>query len=151
MIRGAFNRRRPHISGLVLFHELQDRQVSARFLVDTGADRSLLAASDYELGGLAYRDFAGYPPANSTGYGGGIVGKIVAVKLLLRHADGRYQQIGLEIEVVRRSARNEGLPSILGRDVTDLFRLTIDRSVNLVELDLAAAPGSFDSWPYERD
>ena len=60
MIRGGFNNRRPLTSGLLLFPGLEPTPVSCRFLVDTGADRTLIVPSDYESDGFRYQDFRSF-------------------------------------------------------------------------------------------
>lgn len=151
MIRGGFNRTRPHISGLLLFPGLKPTPVTCRFLVDTGADRTLVTPSDYESDGFRYQDFRTFPAADSRGVGGLLEGRLVQARLLLRNDDGTLQQIGVEVEVARPTPQIEALPSLLGRDVTDLFRLTVDRTVNLVALDDPEDPSARDDWPDERD
>lgn len=151
MIRGGFNSRRPLISGLLLFSEVGTSPVSCRFLVDTGADRTLVVPSDYEHDGYSYQDFRDYPLADSRGVGGVLEGRIVPARMLLRKDDGSLQQIRLDVEVARPTPDVERIPSLLGRDVTDLFRLVVDRTVNLVALEDAADAAAFDAWPDERD
>ncbi len=148
MVKGGFNDRRPHISGLLFFPTVKAGYVSCRFLVDTGADRTLVVPADYETDGFRYSDFRTFQASDSTGYGGELAGRLVGAKILLRHDNGTYQQIAIEVEVARPVRAIERLPSILGRDVTDLFRLVVDRSVNLVCLDTPAASIG-DAWPDE--
>jgi hypothetical protein len=148
MIKGGFNDRRPHISGLLLFPAVKAGVVSCRFLLDTGADRTLVVPVDYESDGFRYQDFRRFPPADSMGFGGELEGRLVEAKLLLRHADGAYQQIAVEVEIAKPAPAIERLPSILGRDVADLFRLVVDRSVNLVCLDVPGASVN-GAWPDE--
>ncbi len=148
MIKGGFHDRRPYISGLLLFPAVKPGPVGCRFLVDTGADRTLIVPSTYEPD-FWYQDFRSFPPADSMGFGGDLEGRIVPTKLLLRHDDGRLQQIGLDVEIARRVPAIEHLPSILGRDVTDLFRLVVDRSVNLVCLETPGDATKYDDWPDE--
>jgi hypothetical protein len=152
MIRGGFNAGRPHLQGVLLFPDAArpTRTITTWFLVDTGADRSLVAPADYEKLGYGYADFRRFPEADSVGYGGHITAKTVPAKLLLRDESGAYVQLALEVEVVQPGRENELLPSILGRDVTDLFRLVVDRSVNLVALVDPEGDASPSIWPDER-
>lgn len=151
MIRGGFNAGRPHLKGALVFPEIKRRagMVTTWFLVDTGADRSLVAPADYEKVGYQFSDFRGFPDADSLGYGGRIAAKIVPAKLLLEDDDGTYVQLALEIEIVRPATEIDLLQSIMGRDVTDLFRLVVDRSVSLVALDDPKGERSPEVWPDE--
>lgn len=144
MIRGEFNGNRPLMSGLLLF-SFSSTYVKAKFLVDSGADVSLVSADDYLRAGFRYDDFRTYPAATSSGFGGAIQARRVPAKLFLFDHDAEtVRQLALEIEVVRPPLPTDGrLPSIIGRDVTDLFRLVIDRSIDLVALDECMGGG----WP----
>jgi hypothetical protein len=145
VIRGEFNDRRPYVSGFLSFG-FSARQIQVEFVIDTGSDISLLGSDAYEDAGLSYDDFAGYPPATSAGFGGQIAARRAPARLFLFDSDERnVVAITLEIEVLKpvAGAPLAGalvLPSIIGRDVTDLFRLTIDRSVNLVTLEPRGDP-----------
>jgi len=149
MIYGRFFRSRPTIRGLLLFSPL-GAPIPVDFVVDTGADVTLIAPTDYATHRVRYSEIQGID-IQSAGYGGRIEAKLAQAALYLRDEAGRYIRILLEAEFSRPDPANEGLPSVLGRDVLDLFRLTVDRSVNLVCLD--AASGSTDEirWPDEHD
>ncbi len=91
------------------------------------------------LAGLDYRLFDDYPIANVAGFGGAFSARNVPVTLFFRTDDAPFH-LPLTIELARPSAQTYGLPSVLGRDVIDLFRLTIDRSVDLIALTDAGVP-----------
>ena len=149
MIRGRYVQGRPLLSGLLQFATIpkfEQTLVSVRFLIDTGADATLIQPVDYEPEGPPYAAFRRLPLAEATrGFAGLIEAKIVPVALYLRHEDGHYDRIELEAEIARSSLDLEGLPSVLGRDVLDLYRLTMDRSHALI--DLERAEGQIDPWP----
>lgn len=153
MISGRFIMSRPTISGLLLFPRISrlDKEplVAVSFVVDTGADATLVLPADYEAVGMLYRDFRSYPLSYPSGYGGSMEARNVPTALFLRHDDGRYDRISLEAEIAKPDPRNEDLPSVLGRDALDLFRLVIDRSVSLVCLNAAKGPIDSDHWPDE--
>ena len=135
------------ISGLVLF-PFDKTYVRTNFLVDTGADISLISSAAYERAGFKYDQFLKYPPSGSSGYGGKIQARRVPARLYLFDQDEDIVvPVSLELEVIKPMAPKPGeaqlppLPSVLGRDVSDLFRLTIDRSVDAVTLDHCAGKG----------
>ena len=78
---------------------------------------------------------------------GSFSARLVPAKLILLTTTGTPVQIGVEIEVARRTAEHIGLPSVIGRDVLDLFRLTIDRSTGLVALTDAQGDLTSGRWP----
>jgi hypothetical protein len=112
-------------------------------VVDTGADRTLIAPVYYETQGVRYGQLPGRVDTCS-GYGGIVEVKAVDTTLYLRHDDGRYVRLTLEVEFGKPSPAFEGLPSVLGRDVLDLFRLVIDRSAGLVCLDTPSREAKTD-------
>jgi hypothetical protein len=80
MIRGIFHAGRPHVSGLLVFPGLcglDDAPVN--FVVDSGADRSLIAPSEY-ADYFSYADATRYPLSDSSGFGGGIVAHLVPAR-----------------------------------------------------------------------
>jgi hypothetical protein len=147
MIRGRFIARRPTIDGLVSFG-FTDALLDVRFLVDTGADVTLLDSVAYHRAGLVYDDFRQFPDATSSGFGGRIEARRVPARLRLLDADASsIITIVIELEVLNAARASStsldpvpALPSVLGRDVTDLFRLTIDRSMNHVTLEPRGDP-----------
>jgi hypothetical protein len=153
MIRGGFLQSRPYIAAVMLPPEVSrhGEALAIWLLVDTGADRSLISPADYEKLGYTYGDFRAYADVEPRGYGGVIRAKAVPAKLLLRDDGGLFLQLAIDVDVVRPDPAVEGLPSILGRDVTDLFRLIIDRSVNLVALDDPEGERSPEVWPDEAN
>ena len=120
------------------------------FVVDTGADATLIAPTDFDAQGVRYSQIQG-TETESSGYGGKITAKRCPATLYLRDDSGRHMRIILEAEFGKPHPANEGLPSVLGRDVIDLFRLVVDRSVNLVCLDAATGSTEGKHWPDERD
>lgn len=151
MIRGRYVLGRPQVGGLLQFltvTKYSRRLIPVRFVVDSGADATLVLPTDYEPEGPPYSALRKFPLAESRGYGGSIEARSVPVALYLRHENGRYDRIGLKAEFAKPDEAADGLPSVLGRDVIDLYRLTLDRSVGLVVLD--AAHGNTDPWPDQQ-
>lgn len=106
-------------------------------IIDTGADRTILVP-DYEP--YEYADFSSYPTDYPGGYGGLIAVRCVPVQIELENQDGRFDRLNRTIEIASPESVSPGLPSAMGRDVLDLYRLTIDKSVNLVSLERPLGP-----------
>jgi hypothetical protein len=148
-IRGEFADGRPQMQGRLLFANPQIVVEDCTFVLDTGADRTLwMPGAEDVRAGVDYRRFAEFPPSSTTGFGGSFIARIVPATLLLISASGEASaQVILELEVVRRTPDLIDLPSVLGRDVLDLFRLTIDRSTGLIALTDAEGDVTSDRWP----
>jgi hypothetical protein len=115
---------RPVIRGHILTHSGQWQR--AEFLVDTGADRTVLAAATLSLLGLT--------PIASTNGVAGLGGKapsvVVATEIRLRREEGNLVVFRGEFAGVTDI---EALDmSVLGRDVTGLFAAIVDRPGNAV-------------------
>jgi hypothetical protein len=151
MIGGRYVLGRPLVSGLLQFAtvpKFEQALVSVRFLIDSGADATLVQPVDYEPEGPTYAALRKFPLAEATrGFGGVIEARRVPVALYLRHEDGHYDRIELEAEIAKPAPESEGLPSVLGRDVIDLYKLTMDRSHGFIGLE--SADGQTDPWPDE--
>jgi hypothetical protein len=89
MIRGYFStqgaRRRPFIDAILQFPSLNDRSLDVKLLVDTGADRTILAPLDARRFGRRFAlDLTTLPyGAPSTGIGGQSVTRILETMLIL--------------------------------------------------------------------
>ncbi len=89
-----------------------------------------------------YIDFANYPRDYPGGYGGLIEVRCVPVQIELENQDGEFDRLTRTIEIANPAfvGSGEGLPSVMGRDILDFYKLTIDRSVNFVGLDRPLGP-----------
>ncbi len=115
---------RPVIRGHILTRSGQWQP--AEFLVDTGADRTVFAASTLLLLGLT--------PIASTGGVAGLGGKapsvVVETGIRLRREDGSAVVFRGEFAgVTNIEALDMG---VLGRDITGLFAAVVDRPGNVV-------------------
>jgi hypothetical protein len=141
MIMGRFDEHgRPSIDGLVSFPPVQRLRgkvqlIPITFVIDTGADRTLILPAHYEP--YHYADFRGFALDYPGGYGGTIeVRKVLPTFLHFRHHDGAFVRITAEIEVARPSRALEGYPSVLGRHVLDFYRLVVNKPAAEVYLDV---------------
>jgi predicted aspartyl protease len=134
MIRGYFEgprgRRRPYVTARVET-AATGRAKEVDFLIDTGADRSLLSLSDAVGLGL---DAGSLPTHQSIGIGGSVaMGLIEAVLVFGEREIGAMVRVlvpgGPEQETMRQR-----IPSVLGRDVLAHFGLYIEERRDLVLL-----------------
>ncbi|MXY78437.1 MAG: hypothetical protein F4Y94_01755 [Chloroflexi bacterium] len=61
----------------------------------------------------------------------------------IRFFDDRVGPIDWDgpIEIIEPTANSRGLPSLLGRDILDHFRLTVSRRESLITLDIPSPAG----------
>lgn len=136
MIRGYFatigTRRRPVIDAVFQFPTVTGRSFRVRLLVDTGADRTVLAPLDamrlqrdfgVDISGLA----VGIP---STGVGGQWGTRTIEAVLTLDTVATSLVLTILEPQTVRASA----IPSLLGRDIISHFALFVEERTSRVLL-----------------
>ena len=136
MIKGFFDANgRPRVQALVSLHSFVDVNW-VTFLVDTGADLTILhprdaALLEIPLSKLEYSESLG-------GIGGGMSYSPQVCDLLffrdapnLRLHDWRR----FSIAVAQPTAHNLSLPSLLGRDILEKWRMNYDRPANILEFD----------------
>ncbi len=133
MIRGYFsgsaNAQRPFVNCAIAFPERPNLgSVSVEFLVDTGADVTILSPLDVMDIGLDVDSLELGPP--STGLGGSTPMRVVDAQL-----DVQDYSISLKLHIPE--AQNP-IPSLLGRDFISAFALFFQqRTKTLVLLDEA--------------
>ena|SRR3972149_346273 len=138
MLTGRFGdtTRRPYIEGRLIFPRLNIR-ANISFCVDTGADRSLLLPSDGVRLGLDYAALSG----NQESVGvGGLCRNFTEQAALVFTDPGRY----LYVYVLSLAIRPPGadimdLPSLLGRDILNQWRMRYDASKNLLAFTVISA------------
>ena len=134
MIRGFLEASRPIIQGLLIVPRL-DVIGSVVFLVDTGADTTTTAPEDSARLGVEFgRDFTGqlFP---TFGVGGRAFEHREVCELLLRHENGPLDRHVLIVAFAEPTDVNARLPSLLGRDVLALYRLTLELRRGVVTLE----------------
>jgi hypothetical protein len=124
MLKGLFRSETgaPIIEGHVSFPRL-DRRGGVFFLVDTGADGTVLMPRD--CGKLKIDTGTLVNPTTSRGIGGTSGGFTERVVLSLSDEQYRYVYV-LKIEISAPTRFNQGFPSLLGRDVLNRGRCVID-------------------------
>lgn len=124
------------------FHD--QRFVDIEFLIDTGADRTMIAPRDAVtiLGERQYhalnRQSGGRIPISGVGAGGEVVER--ELLLVFRTETGtpivvnQNLWIALELKDQRGVVVNRLMPSLLGRDILNDFTLTVSAALNMIEL-----------------
>jgi len=129
MIRGylATAQRRPFVQAIMEFPSLGNRQLTVEMLIDTGADRTVLAPIDVLRLGV---DPSTLPAGtSSTGVGGQTATRNIDAMLALETFS-----MALPITVLVPSSTPLPIPSLLGRDVLAQLALFFDRRTQRVLL-----------------
>lgn len=126
MILGRFGDTtgRPYVGGRLLLPRLSLRS-NLSFLVDTGADRSTLMPADGIKMGLDYDTLTA--PATVGGLGGpAACYQETAVLLFSEQNRSLIHCYYVEIIILRRQRYLMQMPSILGRDILDRWRMVYE-------------------------
>jgi hypothetical protein len=107
------------------------------FLVDTGADATLLMPADSRKLSINFNALKN--PTTSDGIGGSAKG--FNEQMVLSFTDRRFIYSYLfNIEIAERTKYNDRFPSLLGRDIIDQWRLVMDKQQHKV----MASPHKWD-------
>ncbi len=125
MITGRFGDTsgRPFIEGLLILPRL-NVQGNVSFLMDTGADSSMVMPNDAKRLAIPYDKLQG---DRECGGIGGIVHSFTE-RAILVFTDPNVMLYGydLEVDIMPDGPEMEEVPSLLGRDVLDRWRITYD-------------------------
>ena len=138
---GAF--RRPYINVVVTFLDAGNQSIEIEFVVDTGADHTLLSPSDADrLHSELGLDIRTMPRGNSIGGVGGYTEtRMVRATLVI----GSYETT-MPIHVVDMPPGPYDMPSLIGRDIIYDFALFMEHSADRLFLlrDAAELSGFLD-------
>ena len=96
------------------------------FIFDTGADSSLLMPLDAQRMGI---DYAMFETTESTLGIGGVSENFIESAYLAFVGDEALYGYEIELHVCRPAEELMTIPSLLGRDIIDRWRVTYDKSV----------------------
>lgn len=125
MLKGRFGgtTTRPYIEGRVILPRLGVRG-DVSFLLDTGADLSVLMPLDGRRLGIDYRRLQGR--VESVGIGGTSHDYREPGLLIFAESAKTLRAYELDLVVAASSSEILDLPSLLGRDVLNRWRITMD-------------------------
>jgi hypothetical protein len=117
-----------------LYLPLLDAHISLQFLVDTGADMTVIHPRD-SLRLVSRSDWPRVrelPSESLTGAGQGIPYYFAPVVLIFSHVDGGIEQLTLPVGIAEPEDRLASHESLLGRDVLARFTMTFSQPERLV-------------------
>lgn len=126
MIRGRFGNTSgaPYLEAHIFLPRLKLRGLVS-FLVDTGADGTVLMPTDAKKLGVKFKSLRN--PTVSEGVGGEAKG--FNEKAILAFSDAQYvYSYSLDVEFSEPTKHNQRFPSLLGRDILDNWRIVLERS-----------------------
>ena len=126
----------PRIDAEVAFPDLGTAR-SIPFLLDTGADTMFLMAEDAIQMGI---DFGNLTLSSSLGSGVGGYIRIYQMSASITFADRENLYVyHAELAIAEPGEHNRGLPSLLGRDILNRWRLRYDAPANALEAQVDSA------------
>lgn len=126
----------PYIDAEVVLPDLGIAE-SIPFLLDTGSDTTVLMADDAARMGI---DFRNVKPSSwlGSGVGGSIRLHQVSASIVFSDESNHYVYRA-ELAVAEPGEHNRGLPSLLGRDILNRWRLRYDAPADALEAEVASA------------
>ncbi len=131
MIEGWFDRNgHPYVSAILVLPRLDFRRLRLEFLVDTGAAQTVLHP----------RDCAGMPYDRLTaaGQSGGIGGLATYYRepaYIAFRDDARTHVYLQTVGIAEPDDHNDSIPSLLGQDILQHWRVLHDRPANVLTID----------------
>ena len=138
MIEGRFGDTtgRPYVEGRLTFPRMNIiSQIS--FLVDTGADHSLLHPIDGIRMKLDYSQLTG--SAESVGIGGVCHNWVEEAYIAFTEPSKCIYVYSIQIEIAELTTDNMDIPSLLGRDILDRWHMTYNPSKKSLLFEVVSA------------
>ena len=146
MLRGRFGDTtgRPYFEGRLVLSDLK-LTADISFILDTGADSSVLMPLDSRRMGVDYSVFD--ETIESVGIGG--ISKDFKTPAILAFSDSGnlYVYAIPELRVMTPSPEILNIPSLLGRDIIDRWSLTYDKPNNNLRVDVDTCDTQIDLTP----
>ena len=137
MIRGRFGvAGRPYVNGLLTLPRLSIVS-EIRFLVDTGADTSLVAPSDAFGSGVDYSLRTGY--AHSFGAAGLAFSFTEQAVIAFTDSERVLHTYLVDLAIAEPNVDFIQMPSILGREILDRWRMVYDPAEGELTFDVRSA------------
>ncbi len=114
---------RPMLEGKIILPRLGIED-NISFLMDTGADTSVLMPGDARRLGVSYELLEG--DRECGGIGGTVHSFIERAILVFSHPNRTLYGYDLQMDIMPYDAEMEEVPSLLGRDVLDRWRIVYD-------------------------
>ena len=130
---------RPLIRVMLYLPGISQRWAPIDFLLDTGAATSCVHPQDaitrLGIDAQTLRTPSAWPLQQSAyGVGGSSTDYIVPAQFALRHGDGSWDTIQGDLAITKPTSANQTLPSLLGWDILQQYRVVVDwpqRSIRL--------------------
>ncbi len=137
MLEGRFEAGtgRPFVTAYVIFPALRV-EGAVSFLMDTGADKSVLMPIDAKRLGIKYQSLS--RTAESVGIGGRSSDYVESAQLLVRGEHVLYAY-DVDLLVMRRKMALSSTPSLLGRNIMDRWRVTFDKSNDALTIEILSS------------
>ena len=144
MVRGTFDAKgRPYVLARVLLPGLHSGNVP--FLFDTGADHTVLMPKDAAILGV---DYDGLPdPDETLGVGGTAEISQEDVDIVFADSEVRVvyvYRMPVRILLPSGNPSEMRLPSLLGRDIINRWRIVYDQSVPELSAEVLASDAKYD-------
>lgn len=140
MIKGRFgdSTTAPYVGGTIAIHGYRRQNVS--FLVDTGADKTVLMPADSALLGIDHSKLKHVVVCK--GVGGDAYGDVLHGIVTFVDENGGLFTYKVEVIVLEPTENNKDTPSLLGRDIINRWRMYYDFGLRRVEFE----PESSDNF-----
>ena len=143
MLHGRFGESsgRPYVSARVFIPRL-GLAGNVSFIFDTGADSSVLMPADAITLGVDYDLLS--DPSESSGIGGSASMYPEHAHLTFANANGdRLYSYDIPLLICDPTPDAMGMPSLLGRDVIDRWRVTYDKSLAELTAEVVSSDAEF--------
>ncbi len=133
MIEGWFDRNgHPYVTAVLVLPRLDFRRLRLEFLVDTGASQTVLHPRD--CAGLPYDRLTA---AGQSGGVGGLATYYSESAYIAFRDDARTHIYIQNVGIAEPGDHNETIPSLLGQDIMQHWRVLHDRPANSLTIDVA--------------